>query len=176
MNKGTRKLIKGAIAFVLVLAGSSSPPSAALEGVAKPVAPFAGFDLRIDRITWLEDHMEHGGSIPMPDSMMPDMPPHGHHRLSVEITLYNSGQERQLFRVVELDLRSPEGHYWKPSITTAETITLMSGQRAHLFLQFDVPDIHGHGLHLVWQRGGTERPMLKVPPGPIMHRPNESSG
>lgn len=161
------------MALVLVLAGSSSLPSAALEGVAKPVPPFAGFDLRIDRITWLEDHMEHGGSIPLPASMMPDMPPHGHHRLSVAITLYNYGQERQLFRVAELDLRSPEGRNWKPSITTAETIILSSGQRAHLFLQFDVPDTHGHGLHLVWQRDGTERPMLKVPPGPIMHRPSQ---
>ncbi len=98
----------------------------------------------------------------MPASMMPDMPVHGHHRLSVEITIYNEGQERQQFRVAELELRSSGGHKWAPSSTTAETMTLSKGQFAHLFLQFDVP-ARGDSLELVWVRGETEQVMRSVP-------------
>ena len=105
----------------------------------------------------------------MPASMMPDMPEHGQHRLSAEITIYNEGQERQLFRVAELELRSSGGHKWTPSSTTTETMMLSKGQLAHLFLQFDVPVVQSDSLRLVWRRGETERAMMTVPWPPTHH-------
>lgn len=163
MGKGDKR--GAGIALVVTLGlGALGEVSAAGEGASTPEASVAGFGMRIERTAWLEDHMEHGGRIPMPPSMMPDMPEHGQHRLSVEITLYNEGEERQRFKSAELQLRSKAGHTWLPSSTTADSIVLSTGQVAHLFLNFDVGSMREGQFRLVWQRGKTQHAMMAVPP------------
>lgn len=140
------------------------------ESTITAEASVAGLGMRIEGTAWLLDQMEHGGRIPMPASMMPDLPAHGHHRLSVEITIYNEGKERRLFKAAELQLRSKAGHHWLPSPTTAGSLILSAGQFAHLFLNFDVPPMRQGELQLMWLRGGTEQAMIAVPPpAHLMH-------
>lgn len=164
MANGTKKW--HAIAMVLVIACSGS---AWAEEPPRPKAFVTGLELRIDRIAWLVDQMDHSGGIPMPASMMPDLPLHGYHRLSVEISIYNSGRKPLQFPVSEIVLRSPDGQTYQPSMYTAESMTLTGGQMAHQFLNFDLPEVQGNGLHLVWWRDGVERSLARVPAIPMHH-------
>ncbi len=163
MDKPARNVLASFTILALGLAVTCFASWAGERRSITPEASIASLGMRIENIAWLQDHMEHGGKIPMPESMMPDMPVHGQHRLSVAITIYNRGQERQRFRVAELELRSSAGGRWTPSSTTTETITLSSRQLAHLFLQFDVPSARRGSLQLVWQRGGREQAMGLIP-------------
>ncbi|MGH8584513.1 MAG: hypothetical protein ACREWG_17440, partial [Gammaproteobacteria bacterium] len=149
-----------AITFCLCLGASEAVPAAG-DGSAESMTDFG---LRVDRIAWLQDHMEHGGGIQMPPSMTPDLPVHGYHRLSVAITVYNRGVERQAFRVAELELRSRTGHRWRSTSPAPDPLTLASGQLAHLSLQYDVSEAEDHGLYLVWRRGDREQAMSPVSP------------
>lgn len=164
MDKPARNVLASFTILALGLAVTCFASWAGERRSITPEASIASLGMRIENIAWLQDHMEHGGNIPMPESMMPDMPEHGQHRLSVEITLYNEGEERQLFKAAELQLRSKAGHTWLPSSITADSIVLSTGQVAHLFLNFDVPSMREGKLRLVWQRGETQQAMMAVSP------------
>lgn len=174
-NKPNRRAV---FALFLVVWAGGLAARAGADRTAAPEASVTALGLRIERIAWLADHMEHG-RLPMPASMMPDMPVPGQHRLSVEVTIHNRGQERQLFRVAELELRSSAGARWTPSSTTTDTLALRSGQLAHLVLQFDVPAVRGDHLRLVWQRGRREQVMRSIPLPPAhstTHHPSDDHG
>lgn len=176
MDKPARNVLASFTILALGLAVTCFASWAGERRSITPEASIASLWMRIDNIAWLQDHMEHGGRIPMPESMMPDMPVHGQHRLSVAITIYNRGQERQRFRVAELELRSSAEGRWTPSSTTTETMTLSGGQLAHVFLQFDVPSVRGDSLRLVWRRGRREQVMssIALPPAhSTMHHTSE---
>lgn len=176
MDKPARNALASLTILALGLAVTRFASWAGERRSITPEASIASLGMRIENVAWLQDHMEHGGRIPMPESMMPDMPMHGQHRLSVAITIYNRGQERQRFRVAELELRSSAGGRWIPSSTTTETMTLSNGQLAHVFLQFDVPSARGDSLQLVWQRGRREQAMGLIPIPPTdstMHHASE---
>lgn len=145
------------VAFLVGLEALGFIALAGADTALNPQASVAGLGIRIERMAWLLDQMEHGHKTPMPASMMPDMPEHGLQRLNVEISLYNDGKERQLFQASELRLRSSAGHNWLPCFATVETMVLSAGQSAHLFLNFDVPSMEEAELQLIWQRGGTEK-------------------
>ncbi|MGH8650935.1 MAG: hypothetical protein ACREYE_01580 [Gammaproteobacteria bacterium] len=157
------------VGAVLILGLEAAGLTAWAASTITPGASVAGFGMRIEGIAWVKDHMEHSDRFPMPPSMMPDMPAHGHARLSIEITIYNEGGGRQLFQAAELQLRSSAGRNWLPSSTTVESMVLSTGQFAHLFLNFDVPAIREEKLQLIWHRRGTERAMIAVPPPGDFH-------
>lgn len=176
MDKPARKVLASVTILALWLAVTRFASWAGEPYSITPEASIASLGMRIENIAWLQDHMEHGGNIPMPESMMPDMPVHGQRRLSVAITIYNRGEDRQRFRVAELELRSSAGGRWIPSSTTTETMTLSGGQLAHVFLQFDVPSARGDTLQLVWRRGRREQSMGLIPIPPTestMHHASE---
>jgi hypothetical protein len=169
MGKGDKRRVRIALVVTWGLGVLGEVSAAGESSASTPEVSITDLGIRIERTAWLQDHMEHS-RIPMPPSMMPDMPEHGQHRLSVEITLYNEGAERQLFKVTDLQLRSSAGHTWLPSSTTVESMILSTGQLAHLFLNFDVPPVREDKLQLIWQRGGTEQVMMAVPPpAPMRH-------
>lgn len=132
-----------------------------------PAADMAGLRLSVERIVWVEGHMEHERGIPMPASMMPDMPVAGQHRLSVEVALHNQGPEPQGVRAEAFELRSSDGKRWPPVLTAGEAIRLAVGRRVRLFLHFDVP-AGAPGLRLVWQGPAAERIVAAVP-APAAH-------
>ncbi|MGH8476898.1 MAG: hypothetical protein ACRER2_14215, partial [Methylococcales bacterium] len=120
-------------------------------------ASIAGLFLKIEATRWLEAQMDHGKVIPMPKSMMPDLPDHGYQRLSVELVIYNRGNSLQTFRARELFLCQTENKNWPAAPSSISEIVLSPGQLTNFYLQFDVPHEMTDALHLEWQRHGIKR-------------------
>jgi mono/diheme cytochrome c family protein len=126
-------------------------------------ASAAGLMLRLQEVRWLEDQMDHGGGVyPMPESMMPDMPEPGTHRLNVELQLRNDSSSKQEFHAEELVLVSTSGVERAPSGGEVPRITLQPRQVVNLYLQYDVEDEERGDLRLSWRRGARERGLLAV--------------
>ena len=147
---------------------------AVAEAVGKTKAPRSasvamdGFNLRIDRVVWLRNQMDHGIRYPMPPSMMPDMPTHGMRRLSIEITIFNESRKRQHFHAREMQLSTKDKSV-AASSTTVDKLNLFSGQLAHLILQFDIVPMENQEFRLIWRRGGKEQAMMTIPQSVWIH-------
>lgn len=123
----------------------------------------AGLTLRLQEVRWLEDQMDHGGGVyPMPESMLPDMPERGMHRLNVELQLRNASSSEQDFHAEELVLVSTSGVERVPSGGEVPEITLQPRQVVNLYLQYDVEDEERGDLRLSWRRGEREHGLLAV--------------
>lgn len=122
-----------------------------------------GLKLRLQEVQWLEDQMDHGGGVyPMPDSMMPDMPEPGVHRLNVEIRLQNTSNVEKEFRSEELVLVSTSGVEREPSGGETPQISLKPRQVVNLYFQYDVGDEERGDLRLKWRRAKLEQGLLAV--------------
>lgn len=100
-----------------------------------------------------------GGGYQMPLSMMPGMPPDGHLRLSVAVSLTNRGEDgRSVAPAGEFVLRDARGDdSWRPTSDTFDGLTRLgpaSGASGTLF--FDVPEetIDQGQLYIDWEHSG----------------------
>lgn len=126
-------------------------------------ASVAGLTLRLQEVRWLEDQMDHGGGVyPMPESMMPDMPERGMHRLNVELQLRNDASSQREFHAEELVLVSTSGIERTPSGGEVPEIALQPRQVVNLYLQYDVDDDERGDLRLSWRGGSREHGLLAV--------------
>ncbi len=130
-------------------------------------ATIAGLFLRLDRVTWLDDQMDHPVRYPMPDSMMPGMPPHGVFRLNAELILHNPSPQTQRFHISEVFFRSSKKGMWPASGGELVEVHIEPGRRLNLFTYFDVADSDIEGdLRRLWIREGETVQMLAVPHPP----------
>lgn len=137
-----------ALAILLV---AHLPPLAGIALVAyqrqyasRPVAELEGLLVALDRADWLRHEMLDGpSSRAMPSSMVPDMPPQGSHRLSVELTASNPTPWRIEIGRWRLLARTPSGEAFAPSGALPESLALSAGQRVVFDTRFDVPETAG---------------------------------
>lgn len=155
---------------VVVLATTVAGGALVLQRVLsrpKQQATVSGLFLQLDRAEWLLDQMDHGQRYPMPQSMMPDLPPHGVFRLTVEVGLHNPSPDQQEFRVTELFFRSSERGMWPATGGELTDVTLNPGQALNMFTNFDVAESEIAGdLRLLWVREGNTVQMLAIPHPP----------
>lgn len=130
-------------------------------------ATIDGLALHLERVDWIEDQMDHGTSIPMPPSMTPDLPEDGSHRLALELSIYNEGQDSKTFNARELILETSDGRATWPSQSRLEHVKLRGGQSTYFPIQFDVNVTDNEeDFRIVWIRNNTEIGMLAVPHPP----------
>lgn len=124
-----------------------------------------GLLLRLDRATWLHDHMEHSERFPMPALMMPGMPERGFHRYSIEVTVRNLGGAPELFCPHEIELRTEDGGLWPPMGGEVGDTTIAPGHQLTSTLYFDIPQ-SAPELRLVWSRAGVAMARTSPPEPP----------
>lgn len=138
-----------------------------LQDRPKEQATVAGLFVRLDRAEWLLDQMNHGDRYPMPQSMMPDLPPHGVFRLNVEVSLHNPGDEVRRFTPTEIFFRSSDRGMWPATGGELKEVNLAPKQALNMFTYFDVSENEIRGdLRLLWVRDGRTVPMLSIPHPP----------
>jgi mono/diheme cytochrome c family protein len=124
-----------------------------------------GLKLRVWRARWLVDHMDHGAQFQKPADMMPDLPPEGSERLTVEFVLSNMTAETKTFMRDELWLESENGRVFQPAWSQWPTLELLPGQMIHTVTFFDVPE-QDEALLLRWSRQRHEYSLfVTYPPG-----------
>lgn len=128
----------------------------------------SGLRLRLERATWLHEPVDHGDAVKLPASTGAPRP--GEHRLRVELTLFNAGQQEQGFSPRELLLTSSSGPAWRPSGGEPEASHLLPAQALSLSLHFDVPSTAGP-LRLEWERSGERAALLSTRPPPSVSEP-----
>lgn len=136
---GLAALVGAGVGFRLSLASGEIGPSATVDGVTATVVSSGWVDM--------------GHDASMPQTMMPDAPAQGAHRLRVELTFANDGSApAQLFesppRVAERG-----GDSWPARTESLPPLTLYGGQSAGAIALFDLP-VGDHGdLVLEWLQG-----------------------
>jgi mono/diheme cytochrome c family protein len=88
----------------------------------------------------------------MPSAMVPDMPPRGVHRLSVELTAYNPSADPVSVDGWALVARPTPGEPVAPSSALPEPLALGARQRVVLDTWFDLPQAGG-SVSLFFERG-----------------------
>jgi mono/diheme cytochrome c family protein len=124
-------------------------------------AEVGGLRLHVERIAWVHDAMDHGDKSSMPAAMVPDMPPRGEARLSVEVSLFNRSPSPLRFAPEEIRLYSGDGRVWPPSIAEVDTVTLGRLQAFSTRISFDVPEAAGE-LRLAWERDASQSTLASV--------------
>jgi len=118
----------------------------------------------------IEDLKAEAQVFPMPDSMMPGMPLEGQHRVQVEFTIHNKGDEPYTYRPEDFRLFAGDGQSWLPLTSGAFGAgNLGAGQSLNGTLAFDVEEEKTEaGLYLLWKGNGTQL-RVPVPPPPEGH-------
>ena len=159
-----------AILWLVVIAAMGGGAALVFQRIEdRPVqeATVAGIFVRLDRAEWLVDQMDHGDRFPMPESMMPGLPPHGVFRLTVEVSLHNPSAVPRLFHPTELFFRSSERGMWPATGGELQEVNLGPGQALNMFTHFDVSENEIEGdLRLIWIREAETVQMLSVPHPP----------
>ncbi|RMG93407.1 MAG: DUF4352 domain-containing protein [Chloroflexi bacterium] len=102
----------------------------------------------------IEDAKSQAQVFAMPSNMMPGMPEEGLHRLEIEFTLYNQGNEPITYEPFDFRLYAENGDFWFPITNKTFGSGRLEGRAIiHATMNFDV-DGDATGLYLEWDNNG----------------------
>ncbi len=159
-----------ALGLLPVLAGSYLAASAWQRRTVRDVR-VGQVALRLERTGWL--HTEgHDSSLPMPG--MAQLPAQGRHRLSVEVSLHNLGEESVDFPASELGLYLPDGV--RLDQPREEVVSVPARHTLSSVLELEVAETP-QPLQLRWHRGDQARRLMTLftPLTPRSQAPSEEA-